>query len=152
MIKLIHGIPIKIDQEDCHLLTDNYYRNNFKNDYVHRVSSSKQTIYLHREIMSPIPKGMIVDHENRDRRDNRRCNLRLCTYSENALNSPPKYGKKYKGVNKRGRKYVARFRGKYLGSFDSELEAARQYNSVASEYSPLAWLNPIPADLLLADW
>lgn len=40
---------------------------------------------LHREIMTP-PKGMVVDHKNHNKLDNRRCNLRVCTYSDNNKN------------------------------------------------------------------
>jgi len=41
--------------------------------------------YLHRAIMNP-EKGMVVDHINGDKLDNRRRNLKICSYSENLLN------------------------------------------------------------------
>jgi hypothetical protein len=43
---------------------------------------------LHRFLMRP-PKGMVVDHINRDRLDNRKANLRIVTPQENAANSGP---------------------------------------------------------------
>ena len=40
---------------------------------------------LHRLIMDA-PKGKSVDHINHDRLDNRKCNLRICTSSQNSMN------------------------------------------------------------------
>lgn len=63
----------------------------------------KKTQTLHREVLNMrrnIP-GMVVDHADGNTLDNRRQNLRLCTYSQNAINQPPRRGKqtsKYKGV------------------------------------------------------
>jgi hypothetical protein len=42
---------------------------------------------LHRILMNP-PAGLEVDHINRDRLDNRRCNLRVVTRSVNGHNKP----------------------------------------------------------------
>ena len=40
---------------------------------------------MHRFIMN-CPKDMVVDHINRDRLDNRKTNLRICTIQQNAIN------------------------------------------------------------------
>lgn len=45
----------------------------------------KRQISLHRFIMND-PKGMDIDHIDGNRHDNRRCNLRVCTHSENCRN------------------------------------------------------------------
>ena len=45
----------------------------------------RTTIGLHRWIMNS-PKGMQVDHINRNTLDNRKCNLKICTQLENANN------------------------------------------------------------------
>ena len=41
---------------------------------------------LHRFIMNP-PDGIVVDHINHNKLDNRECNLRICTHQQNSWNS-----------------------------------------------------------------
>ena len=42
-------------------------------------------ISLHRFIMN-CPENMVVDHINHNKLDNRKCNLRICTQSQNTMN------------------------------------------------------------------
>ena len=49
-------------------------------------SGRGRRVLLHRAILAA-PDGLEVDHINRNRLDNRRCNLRLATRSENARNT-----------------------------------------------------------------
>jgi len=44
-------------------------------------------ILMHREILKP-ENGLYVDHISGDKLDNRRCNLRIATASQNACNKP----------------------------------------------------------------
>ena len=56
--------------------------------------------YMHRIILDA-PSNLEVDHINHDTLDNRRCNIRLCTRSQNMQNQRKSSGKssKYKGVS-----------------------------------------------------
>lgn len=85
---------------------------------------------MHRLLMGDVPKGLEVDHINRDKLDNRRSNLRLVTHAENCRNVPSQGGSsQYRGVtwSKKKRRWVAQAhlnsKGIFLGHFDDESEA-----------------------------
>lgn len=86
-----------------------------------------------------IPDGMVVDHINRIRTDDRIENLRLATVSDNLYNTKKRENTKsaYKGVKKHMKhlSYSARTseKGKeiYLGNFKEEADAAQAYNFYA---------------------
>lgn len=96
-----------------------------------RSGGRRRTHLFHRLILEPIPEGMVVDHINRDKLDNRRSNLRIVTPQVNAKNIPAKPNKtsKYRGVswNQKASRWqvVLRIDGrlKWFGLYESEDEA-----------------------------
>lgn len=109
-----------------------------------------RALLLHREILAP-PKGMEVDHIDGDGLNNRRSNLRICTHQQNLMNRPPIPGSrsKFKGVSTTGRRsekwcaYICPDNKKiHLGTFGSEIDAARAYDDTAlTMFGEFAWLN-----------
>ncbi len=100
-----------------------------------------KTILMHRQIMNP-PAGLEVDHINHNGLDNRRCNLRNVTRTQNAQNQLPRSGgsSQYKGVhrNKGNKKWTvsigANGQQYQLGSFHDEIYAALKYDEAARKY------------------
>lgn len=94
--------------------------------------------YLHRAVMSA-PRGLMVDHINGDKLDNRKSNLRLVTRSQNQTNSMKQRscGSKYKGVylDKRRALFASEItvegKRKFLGYFVHEKRAAIAYDRAA---------------------
>ncbi len=106
---------------------------------------------MHR-LITNAPKGMVVDHINHNGLDNRRKNLRLCTVSQNNRNrrpiTRPNKGSKYKGVTfDKKRNYfkalIQHNKKKYfLGSFKSQIKAAKAYDKAAKKFfGEFAYLN-----------
>lgn len=102
------------------------------------VNGKRVYVWLWRYLLDA-PKGLDVDHINRNRLDNRRINLRLCTRSQNLRNQPRKHNNSsgFKGVHKHRDKWTACIwsLGKYyyIGQYDNPVDAARAYNEKAKE-------------------
>ena len=119
-----------------------------------RTNGEKSAVMMHRQI-ADTPEGLVCDHINGHRMDNRKCNLRNCTQMQNGMNKHGAWGKvEYKGVRKlaRTRRWSAAvtISGQTikLGWFKSPEDAAAAYNTVASLlFGEFASLNDgIPID------
>ncbi|MFA5300480.1 MAG: HNH endonuclease [Lutibacter sp.] len=108
---------------------------------------------LHRLVMNlDIEDPREVDHRNHNGLDNRKCNLRVCTRSENMMNRYKSgtnisgfKGVSYSCVRKKWRARI-NVDGKeiYLGCFSSEVIASKVYNLAAKKYfKEFACLNKI---------
>lgn len=145
-IKLTQGMVARVDADDYDwLIQHKWYahRSNRTKWYAARgdnIAGTLVTVRMHREIAQP-PEGFVVDHINGDTLDNRRANLRVCTYSENSLNrrSTPFGTSNYRGVYWREGKgrWAAQIRYErkkyHLGYYKNEDEAARAYDEKAKE-------------------
>lgn len=127
---IVSGLKMLIDDQDEGLFRSRRW---FANPQGYlcckdRTSGRGRTRLFHRMILEPIPDGMVVDHINRDRQDNRRENLRVVSNSENCRNigSRPNKTSKYRGVswNAESKKWqvVLRIDGKlrWIGAYESE--------------------------------
>lgn len=141
------------DEEDTELLAQ--YTWHITHGYAatngRRPDGSRFMLSIHRRIMEP-PDGMQVDHRNGDKLDNRKANLRICTSAENTRNQNVSKANSsgFKGVywSRNAKKFAAQiqFNGrlKYLGLFQTALEAARAYNKVATiSFGEFAYLNDV---------
>lgn len=105
-----------------------------------------RAVTMHRLLMKP-RKGYVVDHIDGNGLNNRRCNLRVCTPTQNLANKAPRGGSShFVGVYRRRDKWIAHVtrRGKchYVGLFDDEIEAAKARDRKAYElHGEYAYLN-----------
>lgn len=89
------------------------------------------------------PKGMDTDHRDGNGLNNQRLNLRICTHAQNQQNQATYTqvkSSKFKGVSqyKHTNKWCAGIsicgKRKWLGYFESEIDAANAYDKAAREY------------------
>lgn len=136
---------ILVDPEDEWLLGYKWYlhRDYDRNLYAARrvpLGSERVVLRMHRVIMDAAPDAL-VDHINGNGLDNRRCNLRFATRTENQCNRrlTKTNASGYKGVrlHRQSGKWSARIRldGRVvsLGYFCAAEEAAHAYDRAAIE-------------------
>lgn len=104
------GDKFLFDLEDYDLIKDYKWNVNKRRSSCVQANFNRTTIKMHRLILG-LKKGEIVDHINRDETDNRKENLRVCSYSENNRNTvnPSNNTSGHKGVHesKSGYRYEA---------------------------------------------
>lgn len=131
MIYIIdNNYQIEIDKEDLEKIKKYRWRVDKNTGYVYSDFLGIK-IYLHRYIMNvhQDKSGLVIDHINRNKKDNRRANLRVCTHAENLRNlsilSNNSTG--YRNIYKKGSKYVllSNYDGKvtYFGTFQTIQDA-----------------------------
>lgn len=106
--------------------------------YVRRpVGRQGKYVMLHHAVLGKPPKGFVTDHINGAGLDNRRCNLRFVTPSENSMNHRAAYGCKAlpPNISDRGARYArngwkryrvrvtANYKTHHIGDFATVAEA-----------------------------
>lgn len=110
-----------------------------------RKGARKGRVFMHHRIAPPLG-GMVTDHRNGDGLDNRRQNLRTCTQTQNVRNQRPRAGR-LKGVSAARNGFQVRVAGRYLGYYQTDIEAALAYDHAAKQmFGEFARLN-FPGDL-----
>lgn len=140
LIPLTRGFMAKVDDDDYVRLSKyKWYCSTF--GYAVRNSENRGTmIWMHRVILNT-PDGMDTDHRNLDRLDNQKCNLRVCTRSQNRMNQKAHVDSKsgFKGVyyHRSSGKYMARIQANkkemFLGEFSTPDLASLAYQSAATQ-------------------
>ena len=129
-IRLSRGEYAVVDPTD-HEALNNRRWNLGKAGYAQRAPRGAPAEYMHRAIMKT-PPGLYTDHINRNKLDNRRCNLRVVTQSRNISNRnrDPRNKSGVTGVyfHAAAQKWCAEIkvdgRRHYLGLFESHEMAA----------------------------
>lgn len=140
-IELSQGYFALVDDEDFEILSKyKWYLLKAKHtNYATRVEYKdgfKKRFSMH----TMISGYKITDHINHNGLDNRKENLRDCTKRQNNCNrvKNKRSFSSYKGVSKRYNMFISliRIKGKlkYLGQFETEIEAAKVYDSAANYY------------------
>ena len=125
----IKGKEIQIDEDDLHILDEHKWfwgNHGYLLTKIQTAPRKRRTVALHRLIMEDPPYPLVVDHINRDKSDNRKCNLRACTQAEN-LQNKGRYNVPGKGVTfNRGKwRVIIKINGKakWFGHYDTKDEA-----------------------------
>lgn len=154
LVPLTRGLLAIIDAEDSEAIDGFNWRADpsrntfYASRHGRDGAGNKIKVYMHQAVAEK--HGLpVVDHKNRNGLDNRKSNLRPCSYSFNGANSPTKCGSsKFRGVSWSSKDRVWRsqitvnYRHRNIGSFNSERDAAMAYDEAAKEaFGDFAALN-----------
>jgi len=107
-----------------------------------RAKINYKKVALHRFLMKP-PDDMVIDHISHNTLDNRKTNLRICTRQQNQCNQKKQNRNTssiFKGVfldkarNKWQATIMLNAKSIFLGRFNTEEEASKEYNRAARFY------------------
>jgi AP2 domain. len=140
-IELSKGYVALVDDDDYEWLMQ--WSWHFAKGYAVRNGKNRgdKQIYMHREVLK-VPVGEFTDHIDGNKLDNRKSNLRRCTYSQNNRN------KKLTKANTSGRKGVSWNKARqqwhasiwvrpkkiFLGLYDDLDAAGKAYEDAANFY------------------
>jgi hypothetical protein len=151
-IQLTKGYVAIIDDDDFERVSSRKWCTNITSGGAYAINGAGESrVSLHRFIMG-LHRGdaRIVDHINRNTMDNRKANLRVCTNSQNGMNSGPRQdsASKYKGVQICGAGWQASITKEGVKHssqvFTNEVLAAIHYNQQAKKlFGQFAVLNSI---------
>lgn len=155
-IKLSQGFVAKVDDEDFEYLNQFVWYVAIRGELIYATRmfgpKKKRIGYLMHRLIMNTPPNLTVDHIDHDGLNNQKYNLRNCTNQQNLMNMKhrPESRSKYIGVSFDRRQpnnpIIAHINhnGKhiYLGSFNTEEEAAIIRDKVAFKYrGEFAYLN-----------
>lgn len=139
-IELTKGYKAIVDDEDYDwLIKFNWHINNSGYAITNkRLNKDKRTVILMHRLIIKAKKGTLSDHINRNRLDNRKCNLRIVTRTQNAINRNIQTNNTsgYIGVsfNNRDEFWVAHIKQQFIGNFTKARWAAMARDVWAKEH------------------
>lgn len=157
------GTVILIDKEDHHFVEGKSVSLGVNRLYGMIKDEHEGLRYIHRLVMNA-NDSMQVDHINMNTHDNRKCNLRMATKSQNRANQKKSVFSKdltssFKGVcyDRTNGNWLCRVSYEnhetFNGRFTNEIAAALAYNHYAKEaFKEFARLNKIPIEHQQVDW
>jgi hypothetical protein len=126
-IPLTRGLFAIVDDEDFERLSKWKWHANLQSSRFYAARTLKK-ILMHNVVLGHAQnRKIVVDHINRNSLDNRKCNLRLVTQSENLLN----HKRKQDGIVYRGdfpkpwrlRIRIGKYKRKHIGIYATRQEA-----------------------------
>ena len=152
VIALTQGREVVVDDEDYEFLAQRRWKCEPRRDsgYACR-TEGRTTIYMHQLVAERYGLDVCeceIDHKDGNGLNNQRTNLRAATRSQNNANQRVARRNRsgYKGVywSQAARKFAAQLGRKYLGLFESPVDAAIAYNCAArARFGDFAHLNSV---------